>query len=365
MRVKRIWGVLAVLALSVVLLPGCGAEGDIAQEEVDTTVPVIVEEASLGDLEVVSDFTGIVEPEMVVNVVHRSGGKVDQVRVKDGDKVQAGDLLVRLDSAEISAQVSQAEAAYRMVQAQYEAAAISLEDTRALYDGEIVSRQQFQQAETQYKVLEAQVAQAAAGLQLARIQLDNTLITAPIGGTVSGVTVNPGEMVSPGMPVATINKLEMMEVRVQLTEKDVGRIAEGQKVEVFVSAVSSEPLKGEVVNISPVADPRTRTYQMKVALANEASLLKGGMTAVIKVATAVEKDTVIIPSEAVLTQQGLQIVYIVEEGFAMRRPVRIGLENQTSASVLEGVSAGEQVVISGQHYLEEGDRVTVIGGGTD
>ncbi|MDO9534815.1 MAG: efflux RND transporter periplasmic adaptor subunit [Bacillota bacterium] len=359
------WAVLAVLGLFVALLPGCGTEEQTAQDEVESTVPVIVAEATSGDLELVSDFTGIVEPEMVVNVVHRSGGKVMEVMVKDGDKVQAGAVLIRLDAAEISAQVSQAEAAYRLVQAQYEAAASSLEDTRALYDGEVVSRQQLQQAETQYKIVEAQTAQAAAGLQLARIQLDNTYITAPIGGTVSGVTVNPGEMVSPGMPVATINKLEMMEVRVQLTEKDVGRIAGGQKVDVFVSAVSFEPLEGEVVNISPVADPRTRTYQMKVALTNADVLLKGGMTAVIRVTVAVERDTVIVPVEAVLTQQGRHVVYIVEDRVAKRRFVTIGLENGNAASVLEGVIPGEQVVVSGQHYLQDADKVTVAGGGAN
>ncbi len=366
-QIRKRAAVLAALCLllSVVLLPGCGAGKEAIPEVMDAAVPVMVTEALRGDVEVALSFTGILEPEMVVNVVHKMGGKVAEVRVKDGDRVQAGELLIRLDAAEISAQVAQAEAACRMAQVQYETAARSLEDTRALYQEEIVSRQQFEEVETHYKVAEAQVAQAEAALQLAQTQLDDTLITAPISGTVSGVTINPGEMVTPGVPVVTINQMDTMEVSVKLTEKDVGRITIGQKVGVLVSAVSPELLEGEVVKVSPVADPRTRTYELKAALSNEDGQLKAGMTATIQAVVDIEKDTVIIPVEAILTQQGQQVVYIVEEGLAHRRPATVGLDNGTIAGVLEGISTGEQVVVRGQHYLQEAGRVTVVGGGTD
>jgi len=177
------------------------------------------------------------------------------------------------------------------------------------------------------------------------------------------VAVKAGEMVSPGVPVATINRMESMEVRVQLTEKDIGRIAVGQKVGVEVSAISSELMEGEVVSISPVADPRTKTYELKAALPNEGGRLKAGMSATIYAVVDVEKDTVIVPREAVLTVQGEQSVYIVEDGLARRRPVALGLENGTLVSVRQGVSPGEQVVVRGQHYLQEAARVTVVGGG--
>lgn len=358
--------VLPVLVLSAALMvSGCGTGKQTVQETEEPAVPVMVAEAYRGAVEVTGSFTGILEPEMAVGVVHKTGGKVSEVRVKDGDIVQKGSLLVKLDSAEISAQVAQAEANLRVAQVNLEDAAKSLEDTRILYEEDIVSRQQFEQIETRYKVSEAQEALALANLQLARTQLDNTLITAPISGTVSGVTVNPGEMVSPGVPVAIINKLDVMKVLVQLTEKDVGRIAPGQKVGVLVSAAGSEPLEGEVATISPVADPRTKTYPMEVALPNEDGRLKSGMTATIELVVAEEKDTIVVPVEAVLTQQGKQVVYVVEDGVARCRPVTPGLESGTIVSLLEGVEIGEQVVVSGQHYLQDGSRVTIIEGGVD
>jgi len=360
------WAALPALALSAMLvISGCSSGSKTVQETEETAVPVTVAEAYRGSVEVTGSFTGVVEPETVVDVVHKTGGKVSEVRVKDGDKVQAGDLLIRLDSTEFSAQVAQAEATLQVIQVQLESAADSLEDTRILYEEDIVSLQKFEQAETQYKVLEAQAAQAEATLQLVRTQLDDTQITAPIGGTVSGVTINSGEMLSPGIPVVTINKLDTMEVLVKLTEKDVGRVSVGQKVDVLVSAVCSEPLEGEIVMVSPVADFQTKTYRMKTALSNEDGRLKAGMTAAIELAVAVEKDTVVLPVEAVVTQQGEHVVYVVEEGLARCRPVSLGLESGTTVSVLEGVEPGEQVVVSGQHYLQDGSKVTVVGGEGD
>lgn len=362
MRVKGMWAILPVLALMAMLLCGCNAGQKTAQEVEETAVPVEVAEAYRGSVEVTGSFTGVLEPEMVVDVVHKMGGKVSEVKVKDGDEVGKGDLLLSLDSAELSAQLAQAEANLQVIQVQLEAAASSLEDTRILYEEDIVPRQQFEQAETQYKVLEAQAAQVAATLQLIRTQLNETRITAPVGGTVSGVTINPGEIVAPGVPVMTINKLDTMEAHVQLTEKDVGRVAKGQKVSVLVSAVAPEPLEGKVVSVSPVADPRTKSYLMKVALSNKDRRLKAGMTATVQLVLAEEKDTVVVPAEAVLTKEGRQVVYVVEGDVARCRAVTPGLENGTLVSVLEGVEPGELVVVRGQHYLEEGSQVTVVGG---
>mgnify|MGYP000957765898 CR=1 FL=1 len=360
---------LSFLTLVLLVFVGCSSQllsqaSPETGDEEEPALPVEVVEASYGNVELTISFTGVLEPEMSVNVVHKTGGKVAEVRVKDGSQVRSGDVLIRLDAAEISAQVAQAEAALLMAQVQFETAAQALEDTRALYEEEIVSRQQFEQAETQYKVAEAQLAQAEAALQLARTYLDDTVITAPIGGTISGLSVNPGEIIAPGVPVAIINKMDTMEVSVQLTEKDVGRIAVGQEVGIEISAVSSELLEGEVTSISPVADPRTKTYEMKAALPNEGGRLKAGMTATIHAVVAAEKETVIVPVDAVLTQQGEKVVYIVENGVAYCRPVTLGLENGSEVSVLEGLSPGEQVVVKGQHYLQDGGKVAVVGGGT-
>ena len=363
---KRIQAALTIIVLSAVFLfSGCSLlqQAQTEPEEQETPpVAVTVAEAYRGTLEVRGVFSGVLEPDTTVSVVHKTGGKVSEKLVKDGDRIQEGALMLTLDSAELSAQISQAEASLRVIELQIEAAADSLEDTRLLYEEDIVSRQQLDQAETQYKILEAQAAQIEASMELLFTNLDNTRITAPISGTINGLTVNAGEMISPGMPVATINKLDPMVVRVQLTEKDVGRVELWQIVDVFVSAVYDEALEGTVETISPIADARTKTYAMKVSLPNAGGRLLAGMTASLELVMSEEKDTVIIPSDAVLTQQGRQYVYILEDDSPKRCPVTTGLINDNYTSILEGIKAGDLVIVSGQHYIEEGSRVTVVGG---
>lgn len=431
---KRLWGapalpaplfsmlfslmLLSLMLLSLTLLPGCGAERQASGNDFENapSVPVEVTEAYRGSVEVINSFTGVVEPEVTVSVVHKTGGKVAEVKVKDGDDVQEGDLLIRLDATEISAQVAQAEAALDLargnlasvrdvsmpkrmeqIRSSLQQAEIAFnnvkenyERMKKLYQEGIISeaefdgtrseyelrRSQYEAAQEQFRlekegqekelaVLEAQARQAEAALQLVRTHLNETLITAPVSGTVSGIDLNPGEMAAPGIPLVVINKLESMRVSVNLTEKDVGRIQEGQKVDVLISALSSKPFQGEVQSISPVADPRTKTYGMKVLLPNEDGLIKGGMTAEVRATVEVEENTVVIPIEAVLTREGKQVVFVVEEGLARLRQVALGLESGDTCSVLEGVEPGEQVVSRGQHYLQDGEKVTVAGGGND
>jgi len=353
---------LCLLFLFLLLpLAGCSAPAapPAPYEEHAAAVPVSVFYAYRGDIQAALSFPGVLEAKVSVNVAPKIGGKVAEVRVKNGSFVEAGELLLRLDASELSAQLAQAEAALQLALVQYEAAARSLEDTRALFEEEIVSRQQFEQVETQYKMAAAQLAQAEAALQLVRIQINNSSLYAPLAGVVSGLKVNPGEMLSPGVPVLTINQMEAMHLRLSLTEKDVGRLFVGQKVQAFVPAVSAEPLTGEIIFLSPVADPVTKTFEAKVELPNEGLRLKAGMSATLRAVVEEEKDAVVIPVEAVLTEQGRHAVYVVEGGSARLRPVTLGLKSGNKVAVRQGIEPGEQVVIKGQHYLSDDAAVSI------
>jgi RND family efflux transporter MFP subunit len=367
LRKKWMWRAPVIITLAMVLLlSGCGIlqrSQEDQEEQEEPPVAVTVIETYIGEVEVRGVVTGLLQPESTVGVVHKTGGKVSGIYVNDGDRVQAGALMLVLDSTDLSAQIVQIEANLRVLQVQLEAAEKTLSDTRLLFNAEIAPRQQLEQAETQYRVLVAQIAQVEASLEPLHTNLRDTRITAPISGTIDGLNVNVGEMISPGMPVATINRLDPIEVHAQLTEKDVGRVDVGQMVEVAVTAVFSEPLLGRVVMISPIADARTKTYLMKVSLANNAGRLRVGMTATVELILFAERNTVVIPAEAVLTQRGEEVVFVLDEEEMPRlRPVTVGLRGDRTISILDGLSPGELVVVSGQHYISEGRPVTVVGG---
>lgn len=414
---KKKWGpIIVLLVIGIVFLAGCGSqEAQTTQAAEEKPVPVEVVSARQGEVNLTNTYQGVIQPEMDVNVIPKMGGKVESIGVKIGDYVNAGDVLIKLDTTEIAAQVAQAEAGYQaakaqlekvkagtrseqleqskagqdLAQAQFDAAKSSLDDMRYLFEQGAVSQKQVDQAETQLKVaeaqlqqakesllmaqngataadvqsVEAQVAQAEAGLNLAHTQLDNAVIKAPISGIVSSVAVDPGEMAGPSMPVAVINQLETVVVNIGLPEQDVNRLQEGQTVEVMADAASDRPFTGEIENISPVADARSKTFQAKVTLENKKGILKAGMSAVVKAVVEKQEDVVAIPVQALLVRGDRDVVFVVDGEQAKLCPVTLGLQNSQEAAVTSGLSPGDEVVIVGQHSLEDGSKVTVTAGG--
>ncbi|MDW7674944.1 MAG: efflux RND transporter periplasmic adaptor subunit [Bacillota bacterium] len=411
MRSYKLLLVMAVLVLT--LIAGCGQQEPIDVEN-EKIIPVEVLEAIEGEIDISNAYLGTIYPKQTVNIIPKMNGKIARVYVQDGDQVEAGDVLVQLDTSDISGQVDQAEvsyqlallqleklkvgtrieqleqsrAAFSMSQAQYESAKVAFERTEQLYQAGAIPKQQLEQAETQYKVAtaqlkqaeeslkmaevgatpedirlaELQVAQAEVTLRNARNQLDNAVITAPISGVVSAVSAKVGEMASPSMAVVVINQLDKVEIQINLTEKDINKVEKGQQAKVLVSAVSKQPFEGKITNISPVADPRTRTFLMKVEVANEAGQLKGGMSASVDITTERQGGEIVVPMQAVLEQNGEKIVYVIVDGKAEKRIVKLGMNNEAEIIVTEGLQVGEKVVVKGQHYLEEGSKVTVVGG---
>ena len=308
------------------------------------------------------------------------------------EKVKAGTRTEQLE--QLRAGVSQAEAGLKNAENNLKNARTNFTRLEYLYKQGAASEREFEQAETgldaaeigletakaqvinaqealnmaingaapeDVNAVEAQVAQAEAGLNLARTQLDNAYIKAPIAGVISSLAVNPGEMAGPSMPVAVVNSLDMVNVHMELTERDVNRFKKGQTVEVIVAAAGNEAFTGKVGNISPVADPRTKTYEMKIEVENESYLLKPGMSAVVE-AVMESVQGIVIPSKALLSIQEQPVVFSVEGDKAVKRTIELGLDNGDEVLVSKGVAVGEEVVVTGQQSLEDGVTVKVTAG---
>ncbi len=411
---KGILCILIIILLSMNILAGCGGGEPASETEAERIVPVEVVETFRGEVQEVRSYQGTLAPKASVNLVPKMGGKIATVTVQAGDRVEAGEVLVCLETTEIAAQVAQAEAgyqiallqldkvkagtrieqleqsraAYAIAEAQYESAKVNLERMEVLYENSVISKQELEQTETQYKTVaaqlkqaseslkmaeagatredirmaEVQVAQAEASFTLASTQLDNAVNTAPISGTVSAVTAKVGEMASPGMSLATINQLDTLEIQLNLTENNINRVQPEQTVEVMVAAVSSKPLPGKIINISPVADLGTKTFPVKVEVDNENGHLRAGMSARVDVIAEMYQGGIVVPREAIIEQNSEAFLFVINEGVAEKRIVEIGLQNKDLAALISGVAAGEAVVVKGQYYLEQGSNVTVSGG---
>jgi len=405
-----------VLALAVcVVLSGAGCLGRSQAEEEEEAVPVEVAPAERGNLVVRATIPAGVTAAAEVNVSPKIGGRVAEVHVEVGDAVRAGAPIVSLEDSEIRAQVRQAEAMLDVAQANlaqlrssprqeelkqaeagleqaeanYENAKQNFERIQGLYEQGAVSKQQYDSVELQLSVAKAQyeqaqeaysmaesgptsetlsaakaqVRQAEATLQLARFQLDNATVCSPIAGTVSAVNVDAGEMVSKGTPVAVVVDVSRLYAEGSAPEGLVDDLAAGDPVTVSVPAIQGS-YTGTVKSISPAADPRTKTFPVKVEIDVSGSPPppRPGMFAEISVVDDMAADAVIVPQEALISQDGGQVLYVVEGGVARERSVEVGLSDGERAEILSGIEEGERVVVAGQHYLTDGAPVSIEAG---
>lgn len=395
MNWKQGWktGVILLLVLTLV---GCGAQSP-PEEATVRAIPVEVTTVAKGTVTVTDTVTGSLSPTVEVQVVPKLGGKIDRVAVKVGDQVKAGDLLVQLDTSDIEAQVRQAEAAVeaartgyanaeaklpnalKIAQANYDAAKSAYDRLEYLYREGGVSEQQLEGARTQLEVaaaqladaqtaslqletLAAQVKQAEAAYDLARTQLNNAAVTAPVAGTVTAVHMEEGQMAGPSMPLVTVAQLDPVIAVFSLTESQVGKLKTGEQVSVQVKAAGTEPWQGQVTEVAPSADPRTRTYKVKVELPNGDGMLKGGMTAQVGLVLDSVEDAVVVPVNSIVTKGNRQNIYLLEGETVRECPVEILLQNDEVAAVSGEVEVGAKVVIAGQNLLQDGSLVRDVTG---
>lgn len=402
-----------LLCLSCLLLPLWGCNSSQAEGEDQEQVPVVnVSEAVLRDIQEVVTLTGQVTPRVDVKVMPEVGGKVEKIEVKVGEKVEKGQLLVQLANHDQRLQLQQAQASLKMAEARlaevlagareqdleqlrqaltaaelsYEQAVREYERMKELYDEGFISEQQYEGVRLQkdlahtqlvstqsrlsmaeegaaketVRTLEAQVEQAAAAVELAESVYRKTMIVAPVAGTVAMVNLNEGDLASPGMPAVVLVDIDTVHIMGALPEGAINRIEEGLKVEVFVPAVSSGPFEGVVEEISPVAPEGGRSYPVKVVINNPDGVLKSGMYARMEFPVEKRNQVLSVPLEALVTENTNTLVFIVEDGTAVKKELELGIRDEEYVEVLSGLNAGDRIIIRGQSGLMEGMEVEVL-----
>ncbi|MDP3045336.1 MAG: efflux RND transporter periplasmic adaptor subunit, partial [Bacillota bacterium] len=324
---RKSWWVVMVFVLAIGLVTtGCGGDTDKAAED-DQAVLVAVAEAEKGLLSRGDILTGKVIAKAEVNLVPKMPGKVSAVLADVGDRVQAGQTLMRLDATELQAQLSQAEAGVALAESGLRQTELNFRDTQRnyermkhLYEQGAIAAAEFEKVEMGYeiardqaeKLAPAQLKQAKAQLQYMQANYNNTILTSPISGIVAARSVNVGELAAQTMPVFTVVSFDSVYVETNASEQQVNKIKAGQEVTVRISAVSSEPLTGKVTNVSPAADPRTRTYPVKVEIDNPEHLIKPGMFAEVNLSTAGD-EVIIVPRDAVVHRSGAFAVFVLTD----------------------------------------------------
>ncbi|MGB9904087.1 MAG: efflux RND transporter periplasmic adaptor subunit [Desulfotomaculales bacterium] len=378
-RSKKVAALLlaGVLALAAA---GCGARAKASEQ-----VAIQTATASRGEVAATIQITGALMPVQTANVSSKLAGQVKAVKADVGDHVQAGQLLVEIDARELQAQLQQAEAAVRSVQDQAEQARIGMDTAKigldaaqknydrikALVDAGAASQSQLDDAQTkleqaqksyelaqkQYEIASGSgLTQAEAAVNTVKVSLSNASITSPISGVVTNRNVNPGEMAAPSVPLLTIADTSRLKLQGTVSQEAVPLLKVGQKVPVAVDAFAGQQFTGELTQVGPVAASTGQLFPVEITLVNPGGL-KAGMTASASL-QVVFADGIVVPAQAIRTQNGQNYVFVVKDGVVERRAVTPGLRNDTQVVLLDGLKAGEKVAVSNVAALQ--DKMAVV-----
>jgi len=359
---------IIIAGLLLLSLTGCRdkIEPGAASVERPVVSGVPTKTVTLDKVALFHEATATVEAEVESTISSRIMGQVRSIFVNEGDRVETGQLLISIDSEDISNKVAAAEAAYREAVQALSAAEqnMMLSETtynrfKNLYAEKALSLQELDKIETQKKVaaieyerIKEMVRRTEAGLAEAKVFQGYKEIVSPIDGIVTGKFTDPGTMAMPGMPLLTIEDTSGYRLEAEVDESLAGRIRPGMIVEIEISALDAK-LQGTVSDTVPAVDPRSRTFKVFIGLPAEA-VLQSGLYARAKIPVG-ERELVMVPSAAVVSKGQLTGVYVVDANrIILYRLIRIGKKYGDSVEVLAGLKPGDVIVADNVSRVEDG-----------
>ncbi|MEO0587300.1 MAG: efflux RND transporter periplasmic adaptor subunit [Planctomycetota bacterium] len=290
---------------------------------------------------------GTGRPKRSVELKVSDDGRVEEVLFSDGDTVRQGRPLLRLDDASERAALAEAEAA--------------VTEARAGYDRAEALRQQGRVTGSVYDIARAELSRAEARRDAALVNLDRRVLRAPFDGVVGFSDIEPGAFATSGVAVATLDDLSVLMAEFTLPERFFAEVGPGRAVRATTRALPGEVLEGEVDVIDRRVDEATRAFLVRARFPNPDGRLPGGLFMRIELVLQA-RDGVMAPEEALVPQGGGLVLYVVDdEDRARLRQVEVGARRAGRAEILEGLEAGERVIVRGVQKVRDGAPVRVQG----
>lgn len=287
--------------------------------------------------------TGQVEPLQSIELRPEVEGRLVELLVREGATVAKGTPIVRIDDAELRAQVARAEA-------DRDLARQSLDRTRDLLAQRASSQADLERAEATYR-------SAEASLQLLTLRVDRSTVRAPFAGVVGQRFVSVGDYLTTQSRLVTLQTVNPQRAVFQVPERYARALARDQRITFRVAALQDRTFTGRVDFVDPVVQLPARTITVKAVVPNPSGELQSGMFVEVRLETAVRPDAVVIPEEAIVSLQRESFAWVVRDGKATRRAVTLGVRSPGFVEVTSGVEAGEQVVVGGVEKVAEGAPV--------
>jgi membrane fusion protein, multidrug efflux system len=364
--VPRAWFLAAVLLLGLAVLVAVRSwerrpEPD-ASPRGPRAVPVELVTVEAARLEQTVRGIGTLRASAMVVIRPEVAGIVRAIRFTEGGPVDQGQVLFELDDETLARQLASRRAALQAAEATVEDARRNHERQRQLFARDLIARADAERAQTELERAVAERDRLRAEVGVVQTMQRETRIRAPFAGVISERAVDPGAYVTAGQTLATVYRLDPLELEFFLAERHIGQIRRGQAVAVTVAAYPERAFRGEVDFVAPAVREATRDFLVKATIPNPDRLLRPGAFATAVVTVDVREDRPVVPEEALVASRLGYLVFVVEDGVARAREVRVGLRRNGLAEILDGLTTGEQVVRAGHLRLSGGEPVEAVGG---
>jgi RND family efflux transporter MFP subunit len=351
------------------------------------TAAVVSSEQAVGKSSTL-DASGYVVARRQATVSSKITGKVIEVSIEEGQRVEVNEIVARLDDTNARAQVAQATAQREQAVASLAAAQVAFDNAGPTFERNkeqftraIISAQEFDKAKATYDAARASLEVAAravdvadANLALAQRNLDDTIVRAPFAGVVTVKAAQEGEMVSPVSAgggftrtgIGTIVDMQSLEVEVDVSENFINRVRVGQEVAVKLNAYPDWEIPARVIAIIPTADRAKATVRVRVGLDEKDARILPEMG--VRVAFLDEDseaggtrraDAVVVPPDAVQSNGDTGVVFIIDEDTVERRTVRLGSRSSDGQVVLSGLTPGTRLAVADFSALKDGSRIRI------
>ena len=347
MNLKRI-GVVATTAIITASLSACGIGEAKVADPTDiaaaTPLPVEISTPQIADIFATYQTTTTITSDSEAPVLARVSGEVVEILVEEGDEVEEGQVLARLDGDRLRLQMLQAKA--------------NLEKTSKAYERYVQLHERGLVSASIFEGLKFDMDALDASYELKQLSYSYTTIRAPISGVVSSRDIKLGQHLMAGASAFKITDTSKLIAYLRIPQVELSKISAGNTARVRVDAMPEVEFAATITRISPTIDPLNGTFKATATIENQdGGYLAPGMFGRFNVAYEKHSGALLIPAAAVIEEDNETVVYVVNDGSANRRAIEVGIESDGLVEVLGGLEADEKIVIMGQGGLRDGARV--------
>jgi RND family efflux transporter MFP subunit len=372
---------LGLLLLSLIVVQACGGNSDgrpnARGERGQQATSVETRTVSQQDISQQIRSFGTVQAQDIVQVTPQVGNRITRIYADLGDTVSQGERLASIYDATAQDQVQQARAQLEQSRANFQRDSLQYARQQKLLERDLISEAEFDNVRATYQNSKAQLQSNQANLTQSRENLENTIIRSPVYGVVLTRNVSQGDLASSGQVAFEIGNLTGLETRVYLPLEEWRRVQVGQKVNFSLSNEEQSTAEGSVTRISPRLDPTTGLGEVVIAFIEKGPSIFQGVLVETVINVETHEDAVVIPRSALVEnvqtliepesntiqiERTYSAFVVQEDSIAIKRDLKLGIEQGDKIEILSGLQANDQIVITGQTSLEDSSKVRVAGG---